>query len=288
MTGERSTFVSVVLPVRNPDVRFFPAAVQSILGQTFTNLELVIVEDPSPKSGKAMLGALANDPRIRYIENETITGLPRQHNRAVAEARGELIARFDADDVAEPQRLERQVACLTSRPDIDVVASFIRIIDEGDREVGFRTYPTEHEEVVRAMHRYNPISGSNAMFRRKVVETIGGWREDSELPAQDFDWYSRAARAGFRFAILPEFLVRYRVHSAQIKSTKLRGTLRTVIEVKRRYWYSEMDPLAKIRTRLEGLLLFLPGTFVSWLFRATHYRKIRQPLPPASSNDLLQ
>jgi glycosyltransferase involved in cell wall biosynthesis len=267
--------VSVVMPVRMPDARFFPAAVRSILEQTFTNLELIIVEDPSSRSGKSMLGALAADPRLHYVEEATVTSLPRQHNRAVSLARGELVARFDADDVSEPHRIARQAEFLQQHPEVDIVASFIRIIDEDDREIATRTYPTEHDAIVRAMHRFNPISGSNAMFRRRVVESIGGWREDSPLPAQDYDWYSRAARAGFRFAILPEYLIRYRVHPAQIKATKLRGTLRTVIEVKRRHWYTGMDPLEKLRMRLEWLLLFLPAPLVAWLFRATHYRRSR-------------
>jgi glycosyltransferase involved in cell wall biosynthesis len=275
--------VSVVMPLRFPDDRFFPAAVRSILEQTLANIELIIVEDPSPRSGKSMLGELAHDPRLRYIENDQPTGLPQQHNRAVAEARGELIARFDADDISEPHRLARQAELMTQRADVDVIASFIRIIDESDREVGTRTYPTEHAAIVRAMHRYNPISGSNAMFRRRVVDVVGGWREDSDLPAQDYDWYSRVARAGFRFAIIPEPLIRYRIHSAQIKSTKLRGTLRTTLEVKRRFWYPEMDLLSKIRMHLERLLLFAPSPFVTWLFKRIHYRRSHRPGGPSLS-----
>jgi len=265
--------VSVVMPLRLPDERFFPAAVQSILGQTLTDLELIVVEDPSPRSGRSMLGELAGDPRLRYIENDRPTSLPRQHNRAVAEARGELIARFDADDISEPDRLARQAEFLNQHPDVDVVASFIRIIDDTDRQVGLRTYPTDHAAIVRAMHRYNPISGSNAMFRRRVVEAVGGWREDSDLPAQDYEWYSRVARAGFRFAIIPEPLIRYRVHSAQIKSTKLRGTLRTTLEVKRRFWVADMDLPSKIRMALENVLLLAPPSLVGWLFKVIHYRR---------------
>ncbi|MDP9194193.1 MAG: glycosyltransferase [Acidobacteriota bacterium] len=273
MTTSTTPLVSVVMPLRFPDERFFPAAVRSILEQTLTNIELIIVEDPSPRSGRSMLGELANDPRLRYIENDYPTGLPQQHNRAVSEARGELIARFDADDLSEPHRLARQAELMTQHADVGVIASFIQIIDESDREVGVRTYPTEHAAIVRAMHRYNPISGSNAMFRRRVVDAVGGWREDSELPAQDYEWYSRVARAGFRFAIVPEPLIRYRIHPSQIKSTKLRGTLRTTLEVKRRYWYSEMNLLSKIRMRLEMLLLLAPPSLVAWLFRTMHYRR---------------
>ena len=155
---------------------------------------------------------------------------------------------------------------------INKIPHLVRIIDETDREVGLRTYPTEHEAIVRAMHRYNPISGSNAMFRRRVVDAVGGWREDSDLPAQDYEWYSRVARAGFRFSIIPEPLIRYRVHSAQIKSTKLRGTLRTTLEVKRRFWYGDMDLTSKIRMALENVLLIAPPSLVAWLFKFIHYR----------------
>jgi glycosyltransferase involved in cell wall biosynthesis len=262
--------VSVVMPVYRPDPEFFAEAIDSVLAQTLQDLELVIVEDPSDRTGREVVEQ-RRDPRIRYILNEQRTGLARQHNRAVAEARGRFIARFDADDICEPDRLEKQVACLEAHPEISVVASQLRIIDDTGSIIGQRHYPLAHDDIVRAMRRYNPISGSNAMFRSDVPSEVGGWREGVDRPAQDYEWYSRVAARGFRFAILPDYLIRYRRHGSQIKQKKLRGTILTTLEVKRRYWLRSMDPVSLMQFSCEALMLILPGALVLWLFKKVRY-----------------
>lgn len=261
----------MVMPVYRPELSYFAEAIDSILRQTFADWELVVVEDPSERLGRKVIEE-RRDPRIRYFVNPSRTGLARQHNRAVAEARGELIARFDADDVCEPDRLEKQVAFLDAHLDVDVVASQLCIIDETGKVVGKREYPLHHDAMVRAMRRYNPVAGSNVMFRRRVVEALGGWRENVDLPAQDYEWYSRVAAAGYRFATHPHALVRYRLHGEQIKQRRLRGTILTTLEVKRRYWLSSMDAGALMLFAGEAVLLALPASLVLWLFRKLRYR----------------
>jgi glycosyltransferase involved in cell wall biosynthesis len=262
--------VSVVMPVYRPQPEHFAAAIASVLAQRFTDWELVIVEDPSDRTGTEVIGR-HRDPRIRYFLNPERIGLARQHNRAVAESRGELIARFDADDICETDRLEKQVAYLEEHPDVDVVASQLRIIDSAGRSIGVRHYPLQHDAIIRAMHRFNPISGSNVLFRRKVVLAVGGWREDVDRPGQDYEWYSRIASRGFRFAVHPDYLIRYRRHEEQIKNRKLRGTLVTSLEVKSRYWLRSMGPISLLHFAGEAVLLALPSRFVLWLLSRLRY-----------------
>jgi glycosyltransferase involved in cell wall biosynthesis len=262
--------VSVVMPVFRPDPVQLGEAIDSILSQTLRDWELVIVEDPSNRVG-AKVVQQRSDPRIRYILNSVRTGLAHQHNCAVRETRANYIARFDADDISESARLERQADFLDGNPTIDVVSSQMTIIDRGGRETGSRTYPLLHDEIVAAMHRYNPISGSNVMFRRNVVDTVGGWREDVDRPAQDYEWYSRVAARGFRFATYPERLVRYRRHEGQIKRRKLRGTILTTLEVKRRYWLRTMDAGGLALMCAEALALGMPGVLVLWMLERTRY-----------------
>lgn len=264
--------VSVVMPVYRPDPVHLAEAVDSVLAQTINNWELVIVEDPSDRMGREVVES-RRESRIRYQLNEQRTGLARQHNRAVTMSQAPLIARFDADDICEPDRLEKQLAFMEAHPEIDVLASLLTIIDETGRVVGFRDYPLVHDELVRAMHRYNPISGSNAMFRRKVVETVGGWREDDDRPAQDYEWYSRVATRGFRLATHPDRLVRYRRHGAQIKSMQLRETIATTLEVKRRYWLSKMGIAARLTYWAEHGLRVLPAPLIMWLLETVRYRR---------------
>lgn len=278
----KSPTVSVVLPVYRPHPEFFAQAIDSVIAQTYEDWELVIVEDPSEHLGREIIEKRA-DPRIRYILNPVRTALARQHNRAVSEARGQLIARFDADDLCEPDRLEKQVTFLASHPEVDVVASQMRIIDASGLPIGVTRYPCDHAAILRAMRRYNPISGSNVMFRRRVVDQVGGWRETSIRPAQDYEWYSRVLSRGFRFAVHPDCLVKYRRHDGQIKRTKLRGTILTTLEVKARYWLSSMDPWSLLLFVAEGLLLVLPPTVVLWLLRRVRYRNVTSHEPGATA-----
>lgn len=263
--------VSIVVPVFEPHPVFFRQAIASVLAQTFTDFELIIVEDPSSRSGRPLLAGL-DDPRIRYIENETRTSLPRQHNRGLAEARGAFICRFDADDICEPDRVARELAFLETHPDVDVVGSALTVIDEHARMVGRRGYPRDHDAIVAAMRRFNPIANSTVMFRRQVYERFGGWR-DSTLPAQDYEWYSRLGAGGARFANLAEPLVRYRLHGQSIKSSKLRGTIQTTLEVKNLYWRGEMQLADRAVMALERALLLFPERLVLQLFTAIRYRR---------------
>lgn len=263
--------VSVVMPVYRPSRLYLREAIDSVLAQTLADWELVIVEDPSEFLGRDLIASYA-DSRIRYVLNDARTGLAQQHNRAVAESRAPLVARFDADDVCEPDRLVKQVEFLNSHPDIDIVASQLTIIDGVGKVIAQRNYPLVHDEILRAMHLYNPISGSNATFRRRIVDEVGGWREGVDRPAQDYEWYSRVAARGFRFAIHPGRLVRYRRHSGQIKANQLRGTIATTLEVKRLYWRRTMSPGAWLRYGAEHVLLALPTPLVLWLLRQLLYR----------------
>jgi glycosyltransferase involved in cell wall biosynthesis len=262
--------VSVVVPVFNPHPVYFRQAIDSVLSQSFTDFEVIVVEDPSGSSGQAVLSGIA-DPRLHYILNDQRTSLPRQHNRGLALARGRFICRFDADDVCEPNRLEQELAFLQAHPDIDVVGSCLTIIDQHGAVVGARRYPLDHDDILRTIRRFNPIANSTVMFRREVYERFGGWR-DSELPAQDYEWYSRLAAGGARFANLATPLVRYRLHGGSIKSSQLRGTLQTTLDVKRTYWRQQMDWPSRALMLIERVLLHLPAALVLRLFTAIRYR----------------
>lgn len=261
--------VSVVVPVFEPHPRYFRQAIDSVLQQSFRDFELIVVEDPSSSSGRSALSGIT-DARLRHIVNAQRTSLPQQHNRGLAESRGRFICRFDADDICEPQRLERELDFLRAHPDIGVVGSTLTVIDEQSQVIGVRRYPADHQDIVSAMRRYNPIANSTVMFRREVYERCGGWRE-SALPAQDYEWYSRLAVAGVRYANLQEPLVRYRIHRGSLKASQLRGTILTTIDVKRTYW-NDMDVVSRATLWAEHLLLLLPSWLVLKMFMAIRYR----------------
>lgn len=213
--------VSVLMSVYNA-AHYLREAVESILRQTFTNLEVIIIDDGSTDASGAILDACARrDPRIHLIRRPN-KGLTRSLNEGLALARGTFVARMDADDVALPERIERQVGYLQNHPECVAVGSRMLMLDPDGEPVGPFETPVEHE----AIDQYNLTWGGGgiphptAMIRRDALDRIGGYREEFPV-AQDGDLFLRLAEVG-RLANLPEILLQYRLHLSSI-STQLRA-----------------------------------------------------------------
>ncbi|MGQ9495904.1 MAG: glycosyltransferase [Thermoanaerobaculaceae bacterium] len=263
--------VSVLMPVYNPHPDYFRQALQSILGQTFEDWELVIVEDPAPRLARETLQE-CNDPRIKHYLNQERTSFLEQCNRCLFSARGSLVACLDQDDICEPTRLEKQVAFLEQNPQVTVLGTQLAIIRGDGSLVGYRRYPCEHEAIVKAMQFFDPIANPSVMFRKQAAIAAGGYQL-TESPFVDYELWCRLAKRGAVFANLPEALVRYRVHLDSVtKGTRVRDTLRNTIKVKKMYWQGQMPFGARLRLLAEQLLLLLPPSFVVWLFLKTQVR----------------
>lgn len=275
--------VSVAMVVRNPHPRFFPLAVESILTQSFTDFELIIVEDPSARSAEDTLNRHP-DPRIRYVRHSRRTSLVQQRNRALAEARGEFMAICDSDDIVVSNRLEKQLAFLQARPEIDVLGTQIAVIDDQGEHLGYRAFPVDHESIVKSMKRIVPFCQPSVMMRTAALQAVGGYRETGYLP-EDYELWSRLAKNGMRFANHHEVLLHYRVHSDQMKALHLRDIIRGVLRVKQTYWRKEMDLAARLQMWAERLLVLLPPSLVYRLVLRVYYRgracsSIEQAPPP--------
>lgn len=255
------------MPIYNANPVYLRQAIESVLNQTLEDWELVIVEDPSPRPATEVLKDYP-DPRIRHLVNPNRTSLVEQRNRCLTNARAELVACLDADDIAKKDRLEKQVIFMQTHPDIAVLGTQLAVIDGDGKLLGYRFYPYDHETIIAAMHQYNPIGNPSVMFRKSLALEVGGYRYDRYPKLEDYDLWCRLAKRGARFANLPEFLTCYRVHQENM-SAKVRGTLLGTIEIKLRYWRAEMDFWAKMRLLAERFLLLLPSKWVVWLFLKT-------------------
>jgi glycosyltransferase involved in cell wall biosynthesis len=270
-------FVSVLMAVLLPHPRYFREAVQSILDQTFTDFELIIVEDPSTRSARDMLQDF-DDPRIVYFANEQRTSLAAQRNRALAEARGELVAIFDADDISEPTRLEKEVAFLLDHPEVDVVGSQLEIIDGEGRLQGSKRYHCDHEGILTAIKRVMPLCQGSALYRKALIEEAGGYRSNEFNACEDYDMLSRLAHAGAQFANLPESLLFYRFHDEQMKASRLRDVIRGVLRVKTIFWKQQMGLVDRVRMFGEWSLLWLPQALVHAILQKIEYGNRRKPV----------
>ena len=206
--------ISVCMPVYNAK-RYVGEAIESILRQTFRNFEFLIIDDGSTDRSLAILKRYAaRDARIR-LSSSTNAGYVVRLNEMLDQARGEFIARMDADDVALPERFARQVDFLRGHPEVDVVGGAQEKIDSKGHHLNIHSDPLGHEEIQeRAMTGHCPINHPSVMMRRKAVLAVGGYRVEM-LPAEDLDLWLRMGERG-RLANLPEVITRYRLHESSV------------------------------------------------------------------------
>jgi glycosyltransferase involved in cell wall biosynthesis len=211
--------VSVVMPVYNAG-KYLRSAVQSVLAQTFTDFELIAVDDGSKDESLAILREFeAKDPRVKVISRAN-TGIVGALNDGLAAAKGELIARMDADDLATPHRFEKQVAFLREHPDHVLVGSQVMLIDSDDAALcPKRDTVYEHEEI-DAGHLSGrwPLVHPTVMMRRDAVMKVGGYRAKYQW-LEDLDLFLRLAEVG-QLASLRDVLLHYRLHTGSVCHTR--------------------------------------------------------------------
>ena len=220
MSSLAHPLISVVMPVYNGQP-FLDYSVSSILEQTLGDFEFVILDDASSDNSIEDLCAWANrDKRIRIHESNKRLGLAASSNAVVQKARASIIARMDADDIAHPDRLRRQLEIVQSNPDVAVVGTLCNGIDASGREVR----PRDRWRLVRRS-AYVPFPHGSAMFRREVFDKVGGYDESAD-GGEDQELFSRMASQG-RVVTLPDVLYSYRYHS---KNATLLNGVRAVTE----------------------------------------------------------
>jgi glycosyltransferase involved in cell wall biosynthesis len=203
------------MPVHN-GARFLRPAIDSILAQSFRDLELFVIDDDS-SDDSVTIARSYGDPRLRIFSGHGRHGLPGTLNIGLRAASGEFIARLDQDDVAHADRVEKQLAWLERRPDVALVGSLARLIDESGRPSGTVRRPTSEIGVRWYSLVENPLIHSTAMFRRDPVLALGGY--DDSLPlAEDYDLWGRILKT-HAAENMPEYLIDYRRVSSSMMTT---------------------------------------------------------------------
>jgi glycosyltransferase involved in cell wall biosynthesis len=207
MTLTANPLISVVMPVHNA-FPFLDKSINSILSQTLSDFEFVILDDASTDGSVELLRAWSiRDKRIQLHESKRRLGLAGSSNAVVARARAPLVARMDADDIAHPSRLIRQWNIMKDRPDVAVIGTLCNGINAGGRVVR----PRDRWKLVRRSARI-PFPHGSVMFRREVFDRAGGYDEEV-VRGEDQDLFSRMAAHG-RVVTLSDVLYSYRYHSS--------------------------------------------------------------------------
>ncbi len=180
--------VSVLMSVFN-EQRFVGQAIESVLRQTYDDFEFIIINDGSTDRSEEVIGTF-DDRRIRYLRNEQRQGLARALNRGIAEARGELVARLDADDAALPHRLNVQAAFLQHHPGYAMVGAQAIVLSEEGNQLCICPVPASEDEIREQMPTRCCFLHSTVMFRRDAVMEVGNYRPLFQF-AQDYDLWLR-------------------------------------------------------------------------------------------------
>ena len=214
--------VSVLLPVRDCE-QFVSSALASIRRQSFSDLEILCIDDGSRDGSARILDRhAAADPRVRVLRQGP-RGIVAALNNALAEARGALIARMDADDVSHRNRIEWQVAALDTEPDLTVVGSRVRAFPDRRVRRGMRDYlewsnaVQSPDAIAREILVECPVVHPSVLARKRALIDVGGYRHGS-FP-EDYDLWLRLHRRGHRFRKLDCFLLAWRERPERLTRT---------------------------------------------------------------------
>ena len=209
--------ISVLMSIYN-GAKYLKEAVDSILNQTFTNFEFIIINDGSTDATDAILKSYS-DPRLKIIANPVNLGLTKSLNIGLNAARGEYIARQDTDDISLPNRLEIQFKFMENHKEISLVGGSAILIDNQGEEIGRKIKPLEFSEIKFHSLLKNPFFHPSFFFKKEVIKKNGGYNENFPF-AQDYELTSRLIHSGLKTANLREPLIKYRVMENSITGNK--------------------------------------------------------------------
>lgn len=222
--------VSIVMAAKNY-ARFLPMAVESVLSQTFTQWELLIVDDGSTDHTPEAVRPFLPHARVRYFRSDKL-GQPRAKNLGLRLSRGEFIAFLDADDAWEPTKLEKQLALFQKQPELGVVFCRRSLIDEQSRPLPMKlSPPPPRGRILDRMFVQNHVCFSSVVVRRVVFSHVGAFDPQWDL-AIDFDLWLRVAKH-YAFDFVDEPLVRYRTGHGNL-SKKLLDRVDTALSIMHR------------------------------------------------------
>ena len=259
--------VSILMPVYKT-APYLREAMDSMLSQTFTDFELIVLDDCSPDNAEEILDSYTDSRIVRY-KGEKNAGLSNVLNVGIGMARGKYIARMDSDDLSMPERLQIQVDYLEAHPDIDLVSVGMQLFGAKE-EVWLREQDPEKVKIIALFH--SPILHASSMWKKDSFEKHGLRFRQEMVPAEDYDLWTRALVKGLRLVNLRQVLYKYRIHPEQattqtdkttsksrmVQQNYLASTLPSLSEKRRNLFPDKLWPVffANLRSRFfNGVLL---------------------------------
>lgn len=204
--------------------QFLRPAIESVLSQSFDDFEFIVVDDGSTDQSLSILRSYS-DPRLRVLPLTVNGGLVAALNLAIEHVQGEFVARMDADDECEHERLQVQVAAMVSNPEVVLLGSQYSCIDGMGRCFAGPNLPTDNATLQRELLTFNAFCHPSVIMRLAALKVVGGYRALGGRFAQDYDLWLRLAEHG-QVMNLPQTLLRYRVHGEQVTVRKAEEQMR--------------------------------------------------------------
>ncbi len=212
--------VSIIMSVYNEEIKWIKECINSILNQTYSNFEFIIVIDnPDNKNlSEYIENRSLSDSRIIIIKNKKNLGLVASLNKALQRCSGRLIARMDADDIADIDRIQKQVQYMSEHKDVSLIGTKVRFIDENSNNISRDKYrPTTHNDIKEHLKIGNAFAHPTIMFTKNLIEDIGGYSEIKY--AEDYFLVTTAILKGYKVANIDECLLSYRIRQTSISQS---------------------------------------------------------------------
>lgn len=263
--------ISVIMGIYNCEATL-GAAIESILSQTYRDIELIMCDDGSTDGTYALARSYAEKhSSIKLLKNEKNMRLAYSLNHCLSVAEGEYVARMDADDISLPDRLQKQVEFLEDHPEIDLLGTSLTV-KNGDKLLYNRIY--EYDPIKNVYLTASPFAHPTVMIRKSVLTALGGYRVSPEtMRCEDLDLWFRFAIAGYKGVNLPDPLYLYEESLADYK----KRTFKAALGIRKVYlkYYKETNAPFKYRlmTLKPVIASLLPASF-----KARHHRKAGQKI----------
>ena len=211
MSKNESILVSVLLPAYNAE-KYLAEAIRSVLSQTYSNFEFIIINDGSTDSTESIIKSFA-DERIKYVANENNIGLIATLNKGIALAKGELLMRMDADDICLPGRMASQLTFLKNNPEVGICGcNYIEFGKGSERHVKLSA---DHNEIYAKMLFNSSLVHPSLMIRMNLLKNLSVVFDSGFPHAEDYELWSRLI-FNCKFSNVDEYLFKYRLHEGQI------------------------------------------------------------------------
>jgi glycosyltransferase involved in cell wall biosynthesis len=229
-----ATKVSIIIITYNRE-KYIHEAIDSILEQSFTDWEAIIIDDASEDNTEQIVQTYTdNNPKIKYYRNEKNLGIAKSRNRGLEIAQGEYIAPLDSDDIwLDKNKLKKQVDFLDVNPDYALLGGGIMHIDAQSKPIKKVLFPVYDSVIRNIILQFNPFAQSTLIFRKGVALECGGYSTEYKV-ADDYDLWLKIGMK-HKFTNIPQVLSGYRIHGGNITKTKRLTTAREILEIVKKY-----------------------------------------------------